>query len=1175
MAENWSGLKTFNANTTIDYNITLTGSVTIEVVGANVTVTINGVISSDNVYTLTKTGAGTLVFNAVNTYMGSTFINAGTLRLGTNSQIEISSLVSLGANAKFEISGSNKGIKALVSTNANSEVALGSWLLYIGNNGSSNSSSFAGKITGTGGIVKRGTYTQTLNGANTYTGITNIDAGKLIIGASGTIQHSSGVTFFYAGSTLEIAGNQLIKTLNSNHTNSSVILGSNTLTIGWNAISADGGGNFSGVISGAGGIVKYGTQTLTLNNSNTYTGSTTIHTGTLKLGGPGGKIETSSDVRLGAGSANVAILDISSAPKTILKLNTIYFINTPEVILGSNFLTIGASNTSVDGGGTFAGKITGTGGIIKRGTQTLTLNANNPYSGATTINAGTLEIAGENGSIEASSGVTINGSGILKISEYKTIKSLNSTSANSKVDVGDYHLLIGTSETSADGGGSFAGNITGTGGLIKSGTQVFTLDGVNTYTSFTQIHAGTLKLSTNGKIENSNRVLFSSSADATFDISSGNKTIKRLGMDSYVTVNSSAVVNLGSSTLTIGASSTSNDGDGSFEGNITGTGSITKNGTGTFELNNNNDYTGATIINAGILYINYGSSIAASSGVTINGSGILWIYGFTIIKSLNSTSANSEVNIFSDRLQIGTSVTSADGGGTFAGKISGTSALYKYGTQVFTLNGINTFSGLTNIEAGTLALGSSGSITNSSVFLVGDGKFDISSGNKIIRNIFATENTEIIIGSNTLTIGTSTGSDDGGHSLNGKVTGTGSIIKQGTYSFEIHGTHTTAISFFCNSGEVNLMNCNWMGNFQKATASTLHIFENSTVSGALTLQGGITNFYLGSPTPSTLTVTGAVLASGTNTMHIRNVGTASSYVLLQVGSGSINLANFTATGSPGTLSVNGGNQLIFTPSSTFNPVTNIIDVPATAVATEPLTLSGTVIPNNATNQFIEWSISNDGGTGASIAGNILTVPIAGTVVVTATVENGTAVGTPFSRDFTIAVSKATQNAPPAPVLAAATSSMIVLAPVSGCRYSINGGAYQTSNVFEGLAANTEYTFRQRYAETPSHLESPESEEARFSTLPLGISSTTLNNQIQVYPNPTSGELYIAAADTRLIASLQSVEVFDVSGRKVKGEGRREKGEGEVVIDISAFASGVYFLKIETEAGVVMKKIVKQ
>jgi hypothetical protein len=88
----------------------------------------------------------------------------------------------------------------------------------------------------------------------------------------------------------------------------------------------------------------------------------------------------------------------------------------------------------------------------------------------------------------------------------------------------------------------------------------------------------------------------------------------------------------------------------------------------------------------------------------------------------------------------------------------------------------------------------------------------------------------------------------------------------------------------------------------------------------------------------------------------------------------------------------------------FVPVIDIIDVPTEATAKIPLTLTGTVVPDNATNQTIKWSVKNAGTTGATISGgNILNTKTAGIATVSATIANGIGIGVPFTKDFDITV----------------------------------------------------------------------------------------------------------------------------------------------------------------------------
>jgi len=87
----------------------------------------------------------------------------------------------------------------------------------------------------------------------------------------------------------------------------------------------------------------------------------------------------------------------------------------------------------------------------------------------------------------------------------------------------------------------------------------------------------------------------------------------------------------------------------------------------------------------------------------------------------------------------------------------------------------------------------------------------------------------------------------------------------------------------------------------------------------------------------------------------------------------------------------------------FVPVTDITDVPTTVMVGDPLTLTGTVIPSNATNQTILWGVQNAGSTGATINNNILNTTAAGTITVRATITNGKAIGIDYTKDFIITV----------------------------------------------------------------------------------------------------------------------------------------------------------------------------
>ncbi|RIH64435.1 T9SS C-terminal target domain-containing protein [Mariniphaga sediminis] len=91
-------------------------------------------------------------------------------------------------------------------------------------------------------------------------------------------------------------------------------------------------------------------------------------------------------------------------------------------------------------------------------------------------------------------------------------------------------------------------------------------------------------------------------------------------------------------------------------------------------------------------------------------------------------------------------------------------------------------------------------------------------------------------------------------------------------------------------------------------------------------------------------------------------------------------------------------------------------------------------------------------------------------------ETNTDYASPASEPLTVVTDKAQQAAPAAPTLASKTENSITLNAVTGCEYSIDGGAtWQSEVLFDGLEINTTYTFVQRYFETNTDYASPASE----------------------------------------------------------------------------------------------------
>lgn len=360
-------------------------------------VTIKSIIADNagGVVSLTKTGSGTLILTAGNSYTGVTTVNAGALSLNTAGANGISGNVVINGGtllwqqseqiadgATITVSSGSLNIGVFDETVAGVQLTGGS---IDGAGGVLTSLSAydlqAGSVSailgGAAGLNKTTDGTVTLTGQNTYTGATTISGGALSMGVANAISTSSDVTVNANGnfnlngfeqSVASIAGAGAIN------------LGSATLTTG----TGGGSTTFSGVIEGTGGLTKVGVGTLTLSGQNVYSGATTITEGTLQTG-IANAISIGSAVTVAAG----ATLDLTLGPDSFNQ-SVASIAGDGTIQLGAATLTTGRSGAST----TFSGSIQGTGGLTKVGAGTLTLAGSNTYSGTTAINGGRINLSG-------------------------------------------------------------------------------------------------------------------------------------------------------------------------------------------------------------------------------------------------------------------------------------------------------------------------------------------------------------------------------------------------------------------------------------------------------------------------------------------------------------------------------------------------------------------------------------------------------------------------------------------------------------------------------------------------------------------------------------------------------------------------------------------------------------
>lgn len=156
----------------------------------------------------------------------------------------------------------------------------------------SGSVNFSGPVSGVGGIVMQGPGFLVLNTANSYAGLTELQAGRLDIGASSSLGSTAAGTIVRASATLGLSAEvnigeaMTLEGVLNNSADSNEWSGPITLNgAGARIVIDDQTLTLSGVISGTNGFTKLGTEILRLTNTNTYSGATRIGEGKLLVDG--------------------------------------------------------------------------------------------------------------------------------------------------------------------------------------------------------------------------------------------------------------------------------------------------------------------------------------------------------------------------------------------------------------------------------------------------------------------------------------------------------------------------------------------------------------------------------------------------------------------------------------------------------------------------------------------------------------------------------------------------------------------------------------------------------------------------------------------------------------------------------------------------------------------------
>ncbi len=516
---NGTGLLTFTGSPfNLRYGGAQTGSGQQLVFGGPSDIAIAGVIQDNTSGTyvtgVVKTNNNTLTLYGNNTNSGPTTVWAGTLQLGD------------GATKNGLVTGNITNYSTLVFNNPNPQT-------------------FGAAVSGSGVVIKRAAGTLTLTGANTYSGPTFINSGTLALSGSGSISNSAllsvtngaildasglasglnlapGQTLFNsAASTGTLSGNlnTAAGTVSVSYSagQSAFLVTNGTLTLAaattitvnntgtaltngaYKIISKASGGQVGGAVPGVvvtgGGIVGGSTALLQVTNGELFVavGSNSVVVNLTWTGADAANptrwnnLQTDTNWFTAQSVADRTHYDDGDQVLFNDANNRQYTVNVATLV-SPGWVTVNNSGGNYifnsSGGG-----IAGATGLEKDGSGNLTLNLANSFSGATTINGGSVILG--NGNALAASLVTVNSDGGLKFSvNAATLGGLAGSGGLALTFNGSspVTLSVGTNNLNA----TYDGSLSGPGSLVKQGTGNLALTGTSVLGGATTVAKGGL-----------------------------------------------------------------------------------------------------------------------------------------------------------------------------------------------------------------------------------------------------------------------------------------------------------------------------------------------------------------------------------------------------------------------------------------------------------------------------------------------------------------------------------------------------------------------------------------------------------------------------------------------------------------------------------------------------------
>ena len=737
---------------------------------------------------VTKEGTGMLTLAGANTFSGTLAVKEGVLYTPTIQNVSANGTV---GNSPFPVVLGSAGKSGTIRYPGGSGTSSKPFTMETGGTGivdvvsSGTTLTLSGLIDGYGTLTKVGAGALTPSAANTFSGPLAVQEGKISTatinnaGTAGVLgKGTDPVTLGAIGKTGTLSYTGTTTASNRKFTLAAGGFGTFDVTTAGNALM------LSDTIDGAGSLVKSGAATLSLSGANTYSGTTTVSAagGTLHFTRPAalynGNTANWTAANLVVNSGGTLGLSVGSADDfTAANIDTLKALGTAAGGFKTGALL--GLDTS-DGNFTYDSAIANPNaganalGLVKLGTNSLTLTAAQAYTGTTVVKNGTLALSNTVGQAlqgpltigdgtTASAYVALGANDQLNPAALLTFTGVNSkfaflnlqgkrqTAASVAETTAGFGVIqtrdtVGTYSNStftfnvASGSQSFQGYFRDTGSgtdaanalaLVKlgAGTLRFGKGGAlgtgsasasvpaHYYSGGTVISNGTVALTSTNALPSSgsgNIVLDGGSAFAgTLDLNGFSHIVTGLsGLPGAVlgrVVNNAPNSN---ATVIVG----NNNAMTAFAGSIldnTGTGStlaLVKAGTGSQTLSGTNTYSAGTIVSNGTLIAVLPASLPgydAAGKVTLNAATTLGLATGDGTNGWNSAQINAlhtNANPAANTTVLAIDATLAPA--SDVRDIRKNYALTKLGTNSLTLNGLNAYTGLTTVNAGTLNFGS-------------------------------------------------------------------------------------------------------------------------------------------------------------------------------------------------------------------------------------------------------------------------------------------------------------------------------------------------------------------------------------------------------------------------------------------------------------------------------------